>query len=129
MLKLPFYFSKKYSIEFKIFQFFYQLSDLLSIQVKFALNCIISLLKFQHEGLLSKLLYPRLIQNSLPLFTLFQSVDQDRSGQITAIELQRALVNGNWTPFNEETCRLMIGMFDKDRLLCLNIACCRNAKP
>ncbi|CAG5116682.1 unnamed protein product [Candidula unifasciata] len=44
----------------------------------------------------------------------FSSVDSDRSGRITALELQKALVNTNWTPFNEETCRLMIGMFDKD---------------
>ncbi|GFO45732.1 peflin-like [Plakobranchus ocellatus] len=44
----------------------------------------------------------------------FMSVDTDRSGQITAHELQQALVNTNWTQFNMETCRLMIGMFDKD---------------
>ncbi|CAG5120398.1 unnamed protein product [Candidula unifasciata] len=44
----------------------------------------------------------------------FMSVDTDRSGRITARELQRALVNTNWTQFNDETCRLMIGMFDKD---------------
>ncbi len=34
---------------------------------------------------------------------------QDNSGQITAPELQRALVNGNWSNFSEEACRLMIG--------------------
>ena len=39
----------------------------------------------------------------------FAAVDQDRSGRITAIELQRALVNTNWTQFNAETCRLMVG--------------------
>ena len=39
----------------------------------------------------------------------FQSVDTDKSGRITAIELQQALVNGNWSHFNPETCRLMIG--------------------
>ncbi|KAK6167521.1 hypothetical protein SNE40_021525 [Patella caerulea] len=44
----------------------------------------------------------------------FQAVDTDRSGKITAIELQQALTNNNWTKFNAETCRLMIGMFDKD---------------
>ncbi|XP_059152878.1 sorcin-like [Physella acuta] len=49
------------------------------------------------------------------LWTWFQSVDTDRSGKITATELQQALMNGNWSPFNPETCRLMIGMFDKDR--------------
>jgi hypothetical protein len=32
-----------------------------------------------------------------------------RSGQIDAKELQRALVNGNWSNFSEEACRLMIG--------------------
>ena len=39
----------------------------------------------------------------------FNAVDQDRSGQISAQELQKALVNGNWSNFSEEACRLMIG--------------------
>ncbi len=39
----------------------------------------------------------------------FNAVDQDRSGTITAAELQKALVNGNWTNFSEEACRMMIG--------------------
>ena len=39
----------------------------------------------------------------------FQTVDTDRSGRITARELQQALVNANWSQFNQETCRLMIG--------------------
>lgn len=42
-------------------------------------------------------------------------MDTDRSSKITSKELQQALHNGNWTPFNGETCRLMIGMFDRDR--------------
>lgn len=46
--------------------------------------------------------------------TLFSRVDKDRSGQISVNELQTALSNGTWTPFNPETVRLMIGMFDKD---------------
>lgn len=47
------------------------------------------------------------------LWRVFQSVDTDRSGYISADELQKALSNGTWAPFNPETVRLMIGMFDK----------------
>ncbi|XP_008203781.1 programmed cell death protein 6 [Nasonia vitripennis] len=47
------------------------------------------------------------------LWDVFQRVDKDHSGEITADELQQALSNGTWTPFNPETVRLMIGMFDK----------------
>lgn len=47
------------------------------------------------------------------LWDVFQKVDRDRSGYISADELQVALSNGTWTPFNPETVRLMIGMFDK----------------
>lgn len=49
------------------------------------------------------------------LWSVFQRVDKDRSGAITAEELQQALSNGTWTPFNPETVRLMIGMFDKNQ--------------
>lgn len=42
-------------------------------------------------------------------------MDQDRSGQIDAKELQKALVNGNWSHFSEEACRMMIDMFDRDK--------------
>lgn len=49
------------------------------------------------------------------LWDVFQRVDKDRSGSITADELQQALSNGTWTPFNPETVRLMIGMFDKNQ--------------
>ncbi|XP_064115644.1 programmed cell death protein 6-like isoform X2 [Macrobrachium nipponense] len=47
------------------------------------------------------------------LQNVFNQVDKDRSGFIDSRELQSALSNGNWTPFNPETIRLMIGMFDK----------------
>lgn len=40
---------------------------------------------------------------------LIYRVDKDGSGSITADELQQALSNGTWTPFNPETVRLMIG--------------------
>lgn len=39
-------------------------------------------------------------------------LDKDRSGSITANELQTALSNGTWTPFNPETVRLMMGKFN-----------------
>ncbi|XP_013785976.1 programmed cell death protein 6-like [Limulus polyphemus] len=48
------------------------------------------------------------------LWTVFQGVDRDRSGAISATELQGALSNGSWKPFNSETVRMMIGMFDRD---------------
>ncbi|CAB4032970.1 programmed cell death 6-like [Paramuricea clavata] len=48
------------------------------------------------------------------LWGVFQNVDRDRSGSISANELQQALSNGSWTPFNPETVRLMIGLFDRD---------------
>lgn len=41
-------------------------------------------------------------------------VDKDRSGHISADELQVALSNGTWSAFNPETVRLMIGMFDRE---------------
>ncbi|KAI7830964.1 hypothetical protein BX661DRAFT_193524 [Kickxella alabastrina] len=45
----------------------------------------------------------------------FRAVDSDASGQLDAGELQRALVNGDWSQFSMDTVRLMIGMFDRDR--------------
>jgi len=51
----------------------------------------------------------------------FNAVDTDRSGQIDAVELQRALVNGNWSNFSEEACRMMIEMFDLDRSGSINM--------
>uniref|UniRef100_A0A8C3NI95 Peflin n=1 Tax=Geospiza parvula TaxID=87175 RepID=A0A8C3NI95_GEOPR len=48
-------------------------------------------------------------------FSWFQSVDTDHSGFISVKELKQALVNNNWSSFNDETCLLMINMFDKTR--------------
>ncbi|CAF3396898.1 unnamed protein product [Rotaria socialis] len=45
---------------------------------------------------------------------VFRKVDADGSGAISSNELQSALSNGTWSPFNPETVRMMIGMFDKD---------------
>nr|CAD7458238.1 unnamed protein product [Timema tahoe] len=49
------------------------------------------------------------------LIVFYCRVDRDKSGYISADELQVALSNGTWTPFNPETVRLMIGMFDKQQ--------------
>ena len=49
------------------------------------------------------------------LKTIFQKVDKDANEYITVEELHQALSNGSWTPFNPETVRLMVGMFDTDR--------------
>merc|ERR1711899_634956 len=51
----------------------------------------------------------------------FKAVDSDRSGHISASELQKALVNGNWSNFSEEACRMMIDMYDKDKKGTINI--------
>ncbi|XP_023201270.1 peflin [Xiphophorus maculatus] len=45
----------------------------------------------------------------------FYSVDADQSGFINSKELKQALVNSNWSNFNDETCLMMINMFDKTR--------------
>lgn len=45
----------------------------------------------------------------------FQAVDRDHSGKITWQELQTALVNAQGQNFSETACRLMIGMFDRDK--------------
>lgn len=41
----------------------------------------------------------------------FSTVDKDRSGQITATELQSVLANGQGGTFSDTACKLMIGMF------------------
>ncbi|CDW57581.1 Programmed cell death protein 6 [Trichuris trichiura] len=45
------------------------------------------------------------------LMQIFQSVDRDGNGQISATELQGALSNGSWVPFNAETVRILISKF------------------
>jgi len=44
----------------------------------------------------------------------FKMVDVDNSGQISSLELRRALVNGNWKHFSEEACRMIIEMYDRN---------------
>ncbi|CAF2555105.1 unnamed protein product [Rotaria sp. Silwood2] len=52
--------------------------------------------------------------NEAFLKQVFRRVDTDGSGSISSNELQSALSNGTWSPFNPETVRMMIGMFDRD---------------
>lgn len=46
---------------------------------------------------------------------IFYKVDRDRSGRVDANELQQCLSNGTWKPFNPETVRRMINIFDRSR--------------
>ncbi|KAM8787889.1 peflin isoform 2-T2 [Rhynchonycteris naso] len=48
-------------------------------------------------------------------YSWFQSVDSDHSGYISIKELKQALLNSNWSSFNDETCLMMINMFDKTK--------------
>jgi len=56
------------------------------------------------------------------LWHWFTTVDEDHSGQITAEELQRALVNGNWSPFDLDTVKMLMGIFDVDRSGSINFS-------
>ncbi|KAF4598849.1 hypothetical protein EYR38_007259 [Pleurotus pulmonarius] len=49
------------------------------------------------------------------LWQWFSTVDTDRSGHISAQELERALINGDWTPFDLDTVKLLMSIFDTDR--------------
>lgn len=48
------------------------------------------------------------------LCSIFNGADRDGSGQISGPELQKALSNGTWKPFNITVVQKMITMFDKD---------------
>jgi Ca2+-binding EF-hand superfamily protein len=49
------------------------------------------------------------------LWSCFVEVDADHSGNISVQELQRALVNGDWTPFDLDTVKLLLDLFDADQ--------------
>jgi len=49
------------------------------------------------------------------LWQWFTTVDVDKSNAISAGELQQALVNGDWTPFDLDTVKLLMTLFDTDR--------------
>jgi len=54
------------------------------------------------------------------LWQWFSAVDSDRSGAISVTELQTALVNGNWTRFDLDTVKMLMGIFDTDRTGTIN---------
>ncbi|XP_077860670.1 programmed cell death protein 6 isoform X3 [Macaca mulatta] len=56
------------------------------------------------------------------LWNVFQRVDKDRSGVISDTELQQALSNGTWTPFNPVTVRSIISMFDRENKAGVNFS-------
>lgn len=58
--------------------------------------------------------YPRETDNSL--FPLFRAVDANQKGRLTEQELGKALVNADFTPFDESTVSMMTMMFDVDRV-------------
>ena len=45
----------------------------------------------------------------------FVAVDRDGSGQINPTELSQALINGDWTPFDLDTVKMLMSVFDVDR--------------
>jgi Ca2+-binding EF-hand superfamily protein len=49
------------------------------------------------------------------LWNWFAAVDTDNSGSINAQELERALINGDWTPFDLDTVKMLMSIFDTDR--------------
>lgn len=57
------------------------------------------------------------------LFNLFRAADTNGSGQLSEREISRALVNGDWTPFDAKTIKLMVKMFDVDQLVSIKWRC------
>lgn len=51
----------------------------------------------------------------------FAAVDRDGSGKITATELKSALANGQGGTFSDTACKLMIGMFDREKNGTINL--------
>ncbi|KAK0557845.1 hypothetical protein OC846_000139 [Tilletia horrida] len=49
------------------------------------------------------------------LWSWFVAVDRDGSGNISPVELQQALVNGDWSPFDLDTVKMLMAIFDVDR--------------
>ena len=48
------------------------------------------------------------------LRAFFSRIDVDNNGTLTKTELQRVLLNGDWSPFNLDTIVLLFSLFDRD---------------
>ena len=55
------------------------------------------------------------------LYNLFRAADTNGTGQLSEREISRALVNGDWSPFDPKTIKLMVKMFDVDQLVSLTM--------
>jgi peflin len=56
------------------------------------------------------------------LYRIFKAADSNNNGQLSEKELSRALVNGDWSPYDSKTVKLMVKMFDVDRYATLGNA-------
>ncbi|VDD74941.1 unnamed protein product [Mesocestoides corti] len=54
------------------------------------------------------------------LYQIFQQLDVDRSGSLSASEIQKALSNGTWNPFNIMTVQAMIDLFSTNHSMEIN---------
>lgn len=51
----------------------------------------------------------------------FNTVDVDRSGQVSSVELKQALVNADNTAFDDDTIKMLISLFDTERNGTINV--------
>merc|ERR1712131_58076 len=51
----------------------------------------------------------------------FHTVDKNRTGKLSALELQQALRNNNYTTFDIQVVQMMIKMFDRDHSQTINV--------
>ncbi|RKO90257.1 hypothetical protein BDK51DRAFT_2427, partial [Blyttiomyces helicus] len=49
------------------------------------------------------------------LWQWFIAVDADDSGSISPVELEQALINGDWSPFSPRTIMLLMSLFDPSK--------------
>ncbi|CAI2163330.1 20101_t:CDS:1 [Funneliformis geosporum] len=55
------------------------------------------------------------ITSEQQLTTFFKHIDVDNNGTLSPKELQRVLLNGDWSAFNLDTIELLFSLFDSDK--------------